>query len=266
MYLHDQHHAVPTAGRKPESLLGQLPAPMRRALRWRLLFVGATLGVTLLLALLSRANAAGGAYQVDDAAINPAGECNVDAWHQRSRHQGRQYQTVLASACTFTALPDLQLGAALARDRLDAAGQTLVSPELKTLLLSREDIGLAVALAASADFVFDRRHAFEAAELNLPLTYQPGEPLRLNANLGWGHAHDDGERNHRWRGGLGLEYAAADALTLIAERFGEQRGGQGWQAGPRLHLGQALDLDLVMGRQLNAGGDRWLVTGATLHF
>ncbi|MCY1538146.1 hypothetical protein D9M68_736710 [compost metagenome] len=239
---------------------------MRRALRWRLLFVGATLGATLLLGLLSRANAAGGAYQVDDAAINPAGECNVDAWHQRGHHKGRQYRSVLAPACTFSALPDVQLGAALARERDGESRYELLSPELKTLLLSRGALGLAVALAASADFVLDRSHAVEAAGLTLPLTYQPGESLRLNANLGWGYARDEGERNHRWRGGLGFEYTAADVLSLVAERFGEQRGSQGWQAGPRLLLAPALDLDLVLGRQLDAGRDRWLVTGATLRF
>ena len=57
-----------------------LPAAKRRALRRNLVFIGLTLAVLLLIALLSKAHAAGGAYVVDDGAINAPGTCNVDAW------------------------------------------------------------------------------------------------------------------------------------------------------------------------------------------
>ncbi|MBF3307090.1 hypothetical protein HKW73_37990, partial [Pseudomonas aeruginosa] len=189
--------------------------------RVRLGFVAAALACVLLLALLSEARAAGGAYRVDDGEIDPVGECNLDAWHQRERHHGNRYQSVLSPACTFSALPSVQLGAALVREGDAGDRHSRLSPELKTPLLARDDLGLALAFALSADLYLDRRHAFEGAGFNLPLSYQPFEALRLNAGVGLGHAYAEGERRHRWNWGVGMEYRVGQPLTLIAERFGE---------------------------------------------
>ncbi|AOE87667.1 hypothetical protein [Pseudomonas sp. TCU-HL1] len=264
MSLHDRRPQAPTR----EPLFKSLPPALHRALRWRLLFLAVALGSVLLLSLLSRAHASGGAYRVDDAAINSPGECNLDAWHQRDRHQGNHYQSVLSPACTFIGLPEVQvqLGTALAREGEAGERHTRLSPELKTLLASSEELGLALALALSADVYLDRRHGFEGGGINLPLTYQPAEPLRLNAGLGYSHAYADGDRNNRWNWGMGLEYGVGEPLTLIAERFCEADGERGWQAGPRLHLGERLDIDLVFGGHLNGERQRWLGSGATLRF
>ncbi len=213
-----------------------------------------------------RAQRYGWAYRVDDGEIDPVGECNLDAWHQRERHHGNRYQSVLSPACTFSALPSVQLGAALVREGDAGDRHSRLSPELKTPLLARDDLGLALALALSADLYLDRRHAFEGAGFNLPLSYQPFEALRLNAGVGLGHAYAEGERRHRWNWGMGMEYRVGQPLTLIAERFGESAGDSGWQAGPRLHLGERLDLDLLVGGHLRGERERWLVSGATLRF
>ncbi|MBG7369830.1 hypothetical protein I5J30_07445 [Pseudomonas aeruginosa] len=253
--------------RRPRApLFEPLPAPLRRALRWRLGFLAGALAAVLLLALLSEARAAGGAYRVDDGEINPVGECNLDTWHQRERRHANRYQSVLAPACTFSALPSLQLGAALVGEGDAGQRQRRLSPELKTPLLAREELGLALALALTADVYLDRRHAFEGAGFSLPLSYQPTTALRLNASAGRGHAYAEGARQHRWNWGVGLEYALGEPLTLIAERFGESAGDSGWQAGPRWHLGQRLDLDLLLGAHLRGERERWLVSGATLRF
>jgi opacity protein-like surface antigen len=141
-----------------------------------------------------------------------------------------------------------------------------LSPQFKAQIFSREDLGLELALAGSTHFAFNRAHAFDGVDLNLPFTYQPFETLRLNLNAGWTHAYDDGEQNHRWTWGTGVEYDLARSLTLIAERYGQQGGEQAWQAGPRLHVGERIDVDLVVGRNLTGERDQWLTTGATLRF
>ncbi len=64
MTLHDRRPRAP--------LFQPLPAALRRALSWRLGFVAAALACVLLLALLSEARAAGGAYRVDDGEIDPS--------------------------------------------------------------------------------------------------------------------------------------------------------------------------------------------------
>ena len=80
-------------GARPTLLL--LPPAKRRALRRNLIFIGLTLGILLTIALLSKANAAGGSYVVDDGAINAPGECNVDAWHTANRHDGSTHTETL---------------------------------------------------------------------------------------------------------------------------------------------------------------------------
>ncbi len=55
-----------------------LPPAKQRALRRNLMFIGVTLGLILLIALVSKAHAAGGVYGVDDGVINALGAGNVD--------------------------------------------------------------------------------------------------------------------------------------------------------------------------------------------
>ncbi|UVL38164.1 hypothetical protein LOY55_18030 [Pseudomonas sp. B21-040] len=245
------------------SFVRDLPPAQGRSLRRNLLFVGITLSVLGCLTMISHANAAGGAYVVDDAGINAPGECNIDAWYQNGRHTSSGTST-LSQDCTFKSLPTVQFGAVLQHSHDDA--QTQVSPQFKAQLFASENLGLEWALAGSAHVALNRAHAFDGGELNLPLTYQPFETLRLNLNAGWSHAYDDGEQNHRWTWGTGVEYDVARALTMIAERFGQQGAQQAWQAGPRFHVGERLDIDLVAGRNLTGERDQWLTTGATLRF
>ena len=237
-----------------------LPLAKRRALQRNLVFIGLTLALLLAIALLSKAQAAGGPYVVDDGAINAPGECNIDAWFSANRHAGSTHSETLSPACTFSGLPSVQWGTALSR----ADGETQVNPQLKAQVLQRES--LEIAVAAGAHVALDRRHAFDGADLNIPLTWQPLQSLRLNLNAGWTHAYDDGEQNHRLTWGSGFEYQLAPALTLIGERYGQRGGDQAWQAGPRLHLGGFVDVDLIVGRSLNGDRDQWLTTGATVRF
>lgn len=247
------------------SFMRSLPPTQSRGVRRNLLFVSLTLGLISLLSIISSANAAGGAYAVDDAGINAPGECNIDAWYQNGRHNSSS-TSVVSQDCTFKSLPSVQLGAAVQHNRDDGDSETQLSPQFKAQLFSREDLGLALALSGSAHFAFNRAHAFDGADLNLPFTYQPLETLRLNLNAGWSHAYDDGAQNHRWTWGTGAEYDLTHSLTLIAERYGQHGGEQAWQAGPRLHIGERIDVDLVVGRNLTGERDQWLTTGATLRF
>jgi hypothetical protein len=248
--------------RSPRKTLLLLPPAQRRALQRNLMFIGATLGLVLLVALISNAHAAGGAYVVDDGAINAPGECNVDAWYSANRHDGGSHSETLSPACTFSTMPSVQWGAALSRDNRE----TQVSPQLKAQVLARQDLGLALAVSAGAHLALDRHHGFDGADFNFPLTWQPLAPLRLNLNAGWSHAYNDGDQQHRLTWGTGVEYQLANALTLIAERYGQQGGDQAWQAGPRLHIGEFVDVDLVLGRSLVGDRTQWLTTGATLRF
>ncbi|MFJ2365957.1 hypothetical protein ACIPIN_19995 [Pseudomonas sp. NPDC087697] len=252
--------------RRFTSFTRNLPPSKSRILRRNLMFVGITLTVIACLSLISKANAAGGPYVVDDGAINPPGECNVDLWNKSVRHDASSSDLVLSPACTFKALPMVQLGAAIEYNRDDGESETQLSPQLKAQLWNREDLGLQLAAAASTHFVINRAHSFDGADLTLPLTFTPFQALRLNFNAGWTQAYDNGEQNHRWTWGTGVEYDLIDSLTLVAERFGQQGAQQAWQAGPRLHIGERIDVDIVVGRNLTEDRDQWLTTGVTLRY
>src|SRR3990167_11014195 len=117
-----------------------LPPAKRRALQRNLIFIGMTLGLVFVVALISKAQAACGAYAVDDGAINTPGECNVDAWYSAHRHDGGTHNETLSPACTFEALPAVQWGAALSR----ANRETQVSPQVKAQVMSRQDLRLEI--------------------------------------------------------------------------------------------------------------------------
>lgn len=248
------------------SLLKHLPPAQRRSLQRAVVLVGATFGTFLLLSLYSKAHAAGGSYVVDDGGINDPGQCNIDTWYKSGRHHAASGETVLSADCTPTGLPAVQLGADINRSRDDGEHTTMLSPHLKASIFTREDLGLEAAVLTQAHVATDRRHAFDGADVALPLTYTPFEALRLTVSAGWYHAHNDGAPSEGRTWGGGVEYDVLKSLTLVAERFGQQGGDQGWQAGPRLHIGKNLDIDLVAGQHLSGDRDRWLTTGATVRF
>lgn len=269
MQKHNRHHPNgfdKLRLKQKTSLIKSLPASKQRALRRNLLFIGATVGAMVLLGLLSNAYAAGGSYVVDDGGINAPGECNVDTWYTAHRHQASTYNGTVSAACTLAALPLVQWGAAVQRSHSDDQGQTQVSPQLKAQVFSQEDLGLKMAVSAAAHFALNRAHSYDGVDLSVPLTWQPLDALRFNVNGGWTHAYDDGDQQHHLTWGTGVEYDAFDAMTLIVERYGQRGGDQAWQAGPRLHVGKALDVDLVVGRSLIGDRDQWFTTGATLRF
>lgn len=252
--------------RKSSPVFHPLPAAKLRAVRRNVFFVGATLGIILVISLLSKAYAAGGAYVVDDGAINDPGQCNVDAWYSANRHNGSTHNETVSPACTFTGLPWLQVQAAASRATADGHGETQLSPELKAQLWTQEALGLELAASASVHYALNRRHAYDGSDWNVPLTWQPLQALRLNVNAGWSHVFNGGDQKHRPTWGTGVEYSLGDSLTLIAERYGQQGGDQAWQAGPRVHIGKNLDVDLVVGRNLIGERNQWLTTGATVRF
>ncbi|AMB79755.1 hypothetical protein AV641_12065 [Pseudomonas fragi] len=229
-------------------------------------WVGASMSIALTLGLVSKTCASGGSYVVDDGAINSPGECNIDAWFTSNRHHSATHNAVISQGCTSHNLPWLQWGGAVEQGHSDDGTARQLSPQLKAQLYSSLDQSLELALSGEARFALNRAHSYDGTDLNLPLTWQPFAPLRLNLNGGWSHAWNDGKQSHRLTWGSGFEYAVTNSLTLIGERYGEEGGEQSWQTGPRFHIGSAVDLDLVLGRTLNRDRDRWLTTGATLRF
>ena len=138
-----------------------------------------------------------------------------------------------------------------------------LGPQLKWTFWGDADSPWSAALASTA--VFELRHGGRTGgQLLLPLTWHPRAGLWVHANLGTDWAPGSGARTPR--GGLGVEWAFHEKLSLIAERF--KAGGQ-WtaRAGLRYNLGPLSSVDLTASRTAIDGRHvSGFVLGATHEF
>jgi hypothetical protein len=221
------------------------------------------LWLVLLLALVAGpVLAASGPYVVDDSEINEPGTCKVEAWASRS--DTSDHLGVVSPACTFAALPFIELGFTVARGRASGAYDTIVGPKLKLELLPIERFGVGVGFMAGAVHG-TRVDSNDAAIAFMPFTVAPVETLRLSLNLGW--SWDRSTHRHHSFSGLGGEWQVHPRLAVIAETYGLERGRWGKQIGLRPTLIEdLLDLDLVYGRDIDGNRSNWFSFGGILRF
>ena len=186
----------------------------------------------------SAAHAAGGHFDVDDAAVIEPGHCQYQAWSARTSSAPATTLWHLGPGCR---VGPLEL--ALNLDRISSATDLLstAGPQLKWVT------GIAAPVAAGVvwSVAFDlRRGGRPAHTLYAPLTWVVGETLALNGNFGadWDAA---GARTHRL--GASGEWVAHERLTVIAERV---RFGGEWTSriGARFLLTDAMSVDLSVAR------------------
>lgn len=219
--------------------------------------------LSLVLALLAApVLAAGGPYVVDDSEINGPGACEVDSWLSRS--DTGDHLGVVSSACTFDALPVVELGFSVARGRAGGAYETVIGPQLKLELVPIERFGVGVGfMAATAHGTASDGN--DAVVAIVPLTVVPIEPLRVNLNLGW--SWDRATHRHHSFTGLGGEWQVHPRLAVIAEIYGADTGRWGKQVGLRPTLIEnLLDLDVVYGRDIDGTRSNWFSLGGILRF
>ena len=190
------------------------------------------------LAAAAAARAAGGHFDVDDAAVIEPGHCQYEAWAAR---------TPSAPAATLWHLgPGCRVGPvelALNLDRVSSASgvRSTAGPQLKWVT----DIAAPVSSGLVWGAAFDlRRGGRPAHTLYAPLTWIVRDTLAFNANLGadWDAA---GARTRRF--GASGEWLAQQRLTLIAERV---KFGGDWTSrlGARFALSDAISVDLSAAR------------------
>lgn len=136
--------------------------------------------------------------------------------------------------------------------------------QAKIALIPIDRFGVGVALTAGVGYGL-REDRVSGNFVNVPVTIDPTDSLRVNINVGWDH--DDIAQQDFLTWGAGAEWQIAPDLTLIGEVFGENEGRAGWQAGPRLSvLDGAVDLDLIAGQNLTGLRANWLTIGLTARF
>jgi len=206
--------------------------------------------------LCAPAARAGAGFFVDDAAIAPAGRCQVESW-ARARAPGAELAVV--PACNFAGT-ELSLGYGFYNR---PASGTLWTPAIKRLWrdVDAHRWGLGVSAGATWDSAASR---WTDGSVNLPLSVALGAErgLRLHANLGW--IRYAGGRDGA-TGGVGLELALGPWWSLLAETHDDRRGPVAAQLGLRRAFNDAASLDLAVGQQ-GSRRDAWLSLGFNLAF
>jgi hypothetical protein len=209
-----------------------------------------------------RVLAAGGAFAVDDAGVDEAGACKVEAWTSFARN--RDFIGVVAPACVVRLGTPVELGAQFDRSRSGGEWGTGLSLKAKTALVPRGDDGV-VGVALVGGIGFDLT-AHETAELfvNVPVTIRIAEPLLLNFNVG--ALRDRVEQRSFVTWGAGFELSLAPRFTLIGEVFGQSSEDPGAQLGLRYTPHEKVDFDLIYGRNLAGERADWITVGLNLRF
>ena len=204
---------------------------MKKSSRRSLIAVGLAL-------FAATARAAGGHFDVDDAAIVAPGHCQYETWLTRAPTAS----TTLFHLGSGCRVGPVELG--LNYDRLLTGSETrsTVGPQLKWVadpLVGPLSAG--IAWSAAYDLT---RGGRPTHTLYAPVGWAVNDKVALNANLGadWDFA---GARTRRV--GVSAEWIAHAKLTVIAERV---KFGGDWTSrlGTRFMLSDAISIDLSAAR------------------
>lgn len=213
---------------------------------------------TLLAAALCAAApawAAGGHHAVDDAAILEPGRCELEGWLARA-HGGER----LAHAGANCRVGPVEVGLAGEHARLDGASATGWGMEAKWAMQWREGLGIGAKIGPS--WAAHARPRYQGTSVSGLATWQPREDVALHLNLGRDLVHRGGDLG---RYGASVEWTAAPAWSLVAERYKEE-GSHFVRAGVRFLGGGSWSVDLSRSHRLAGGGASAWTLGAAWAF
>jgi hypothetical protein len=223
--------------------------PLHPVLR-RIAVAGLLLG-----ALPFHASAAGGHFDVDDAAIVDAGRCQVETWITRASRASAMPAHV-GPACR---VGPVELGLTLDRDPLAGGPRDAAGAQVKWAVPALPDgLGAALVWGAAVDA---SRGGRPAQTLYAALTADLAPALQVHVNLG---ADRSEARERTRRLGVSGEWAACERLSLIAERALISREGIS-RLGARIALAESTSIDLSAART-SARGSRLYTIGLNHEF
>jgi hypothetical protein len=240
-------------------------------LRPRALFASCAVGFVAI-ASATGVHAAGGAFAVDDSEVGKPGECKVESWV--SFADNNDFIGATAPACVANLGRPVELGLQVQRFRGDDEWGTGLILKAKTNLIPLEGnrFGLGISASTGWDLITGEN---VGGAINVPLTFELLEQLRINLNAGWLHESADSLNWFTW--GAGLDWNFVKPLTLIAEVFGatgsdlppgtpnsvrEPRG----QVGLRYTPVENIDVDLIYGCNITGEDANWVTLGLNVRF
>jgi hypothetical protein len=244
--------------------------------RWRAL-APVMFAAGVLLLLPTRADAAGGAFAVDDVEIGKPGDCKVESW--ASFASNHDFIAATSPACVAKLGIPVELGGQLQRSRDDEAWGTSGTLRAKANLIpvGKHPFGLAISGGSSWDLVTG---ANTGGFVNVPITLQVRDAFRINLNGGW--LYDNLAKIHYLTWGAGFEWNFVKPLTLIGEVYGQAGRLPAVEEGeapapnailePRTQIGlrftpkDNVDFDLIWGHNITGENAHWLTLGLNLRF
>lgn len=202
----------------------------------------------------------------DDARIVDAQACQVESWQRINRTGPNRFWAV--PACNPSGNLELSVGGGFGREESQPGERRLVANlfQGKTLFkpLATNGWGIGLAMGRSHDLPGDSAAA-ASNYFYVPASWSlRDDAVVLHLNLG---ARDD-RAAHRTHGtwGLGSEIRLAPHLQLIAEAFGESRGGTHVHGGLRWWVvPDRVQVDATLGSRLQPGtSNRWMTLGVRL--
>src|SRR5262245_35539794 len=233
------------------------------------IFIGILLaaGVT---ALAGRAaHAAGGAFVVDDAAIDEPFACKIES--SASFAGNRDFIGLSTPACVVPFIKPVELGMIFARTRSDGEWSTSIVPKAKMNILPVETgkFGLAVSGGSSFDLLTGE---YTGSFVNIPVTYTFSEEFKININAGW--IYDRPSDMPFATYGAGFEWIPMKPFTIIGEVFGllGERTDPHSRTDPRFQIGlrttpvETVDIDVIYGRNIGGENANWITLGMNVRF
>jgi hypothetical protein len=214
--------------------------------------------------LATPAQAAGGAYAVDDVEVGAVGSCKVESW--TSFASNRDFIGVVSPACVVNLGRPVELNAQFQRSNAGSVWGSSATLKAKTNLIPIEPSKIGVGLLGGVTFDIltgDTTGVFAV----VPVSIQVTEQFRVNLNGGL--AWDPTAAQNFATLGAGFEWNFVKPLTLIGEVYALAGPGQ---RNPRFQLGlrytpvDYLDFDLIYGRNIAGEEANWITLGLNVRW
>ena len=228
--------------------------------------------VLALLLAAGEARAAGGAFAVDDAAVEAAGVCKVESILSASESPPADRTAQATPACSLAPFGHrAEFAAAFSRRRTTGEYSSPLTIKAKTpvpgLDFAKSDqFGVAVTAGYALDHLDTANSG--AFFIVVPVTYRISDSLLFNLNIGRHQHRNEAESYTIW--GTSLEFnlkpMGLEKFTLVGEIFGAGRGETASQFGIRFSPDAKIDIDVLFGHNLNGENANWLTLGLATRF
>lgn len=217
--------------------------------------------------------AAGGAFAVDDAAVEAVGVCKTETIlaSEIATNPDRYAVTTPACALAFGERRS-EVAIGIGRRRAGDLYATPASLKFKTPLpgfdlTKLERFGAAISAGYFADLDDGKRRS-RGYFVTVPASFQLNEMFLLNVNVGRSEFEHRPESFTNWGASIemNLQQFGYRQITLVAETFTPRRSETAYQLGARYTPSATLDLDVLLGRNLGGEQGTWLTFGVTQRF